>query len=186
MSKHTTSGVGSDKLKQLLCLGADEQEICPAEDNPDPNEQKARRLTALLKAVVPFDEVLIQTLPMIFQRVSQELGVLSAGAIEEALLDPASDMAVIERIKSYAKKTAKIAVSSIEKEAATVLYYAAIASALVFHNKWITKHSKIKLKQSFIKLSSMDWVNKKIAGLLNNAVKVCDKQIGSNQQEDNQ
>jgi len=174
MTRDTTSGLGSDKLAQLLRLGADEQNVGDPEDS---ERQKARQLAALLNRSVPAKAVVIQTLPAIMQQVCQALESLSTSHMDEVLLDPNSDVAVIEPIKSYAKQLTKSASTDVEREVALVLYYAAIASALVFHNKHITKNSTAKLGKSFKRLSALAWVDKKIVGLLKDATTLCAKQV---------
>ena len=111
-------------------------------------------------------------MPLVIQRVCQELDVLSTGAMEKALLDPDTAVPVIEQIKGHAKRMTKSTPSIVEKEAATVLYFAAIASGLVFHNTRITKSSYAKLERSFETLSAKTWVSKEIAALLDDGRKV--------------
>ncbi len=176
MMNDATSGLGSDKLAQLLQLGADEQNVGNPEDS---NAQKATELAALLTHSLPVNAVLMQALPAIIQRVCQELDSLPENSMDKILLDPSSDVAVIDQIKSYAKQKTKSAPSSTEREAAIALYYAAIASALVFHNKEITKNTHTKLRKSFERLSVLEWVDKNIASLLSDAAALCAKRVTS-------
>lgn len=176
MMSDATSGLGSDKLAQLLQLGADEENSAMPEDV---NAEKAARLAALLKHSPPLSAVLAQSLPAIIQRVCQELESLPENTVDGILLDPSSDVGVIDQIKKYAKQRSKSACSSAEREAAIAMYYAAIASAMVFHNKQITKNSTAKLKKSFERLSALEWMDGRIAGLLSDAASLCAKRISS-------
>ena len=176
MRRDMTPAWGSDKLAKLLQLGAAEEGSPERSTQPDSEDQKVETLQRLLQTALPLKEVLAQALPMVIQRVCQELDALSTGAMEKALLDPDTAQSVIEHIKAHAKQITRRTTSAVEKEAATVLYYAAIASALVFHNKRITKSSYTKLKRSFDSLAAMTWVSKEIAGLLGDAARVCGKQ----------
>ncbi len=176
MMNDSTSGLGSDKLAQLLQLGADEQNVGDPENS---NAQKATMLATLLTHSLPVNAVLIQSLPAIIQRVCQELESLPENSMDKILLDPSSDVAVIDQIKSYAKQKTKSAPSNIEREAAIALYYAAIASALIFHNKQITKKNHTKLRKSFEQLSVLQWVDKRIANLLSDAAALCAKRVTS-------
>lgn len=179
MRRDMTPAWGSDKLAKLLQLGAAEEGPPERSTQPDSEDQKVETLQRLLQTALPLKEVLARALPMVIQRVCQELDALSTGAMEKALLDPDAPQSVIEQIKAHAKQITKTTTSADEKEAATVLYYAAIASALVFHNQRITKIRYANLKRSLDTLAAKTWVSKEITGLLEDAANVCAKQGAS-------
>ncbi len=167
MSDDTTSGLGPEQLARLLDLGTDE-----AAKGADQDEPKADRLAALLESAVPADDVLVQALPEIILRVCRELKPLATGSVKQALLGPDSNLAVITQIKSYAKELARQSEPGAAQEAAKVLYYAAMASALVFHDEKITKLSGEELRISFEQLGAASWVPEDISGLMNRAARI--------------
>ena len=63
--------------------------------------------------------------------------------------------------------------SEAEHDAATAVYFAAIASALLFHDRKITTFSYKSLDESFSKLINEKWIVKDIAELFDRACRVC-------------
>jgi hypothetical protein len=90
------------------------------------------------------------------------------------LSDPDVDVAVVQQIKDHAKELAKGAQSDLQREVATMIYYAAIASALVYHDTVITKRAYGKLHQSFDKLRHKTWLGRGIGDLLRRASEICE------------
>ena len=65
--------------------------------------------------------------------------------IGDCLLDPEATVASITALKDHARKLVKHSESEAAQEAATALYYAAIASALVRYGEKITELSSAQL-----------------------------------------
>jgi len=72
--------------------------------------------------------------------------------------NPQTDISAIQRIKNFAKESGAAATSKVEGDVLLVLYYAAIASALLLHGMKITKHSWADLAQFFRSLAKKEWV----------------------------
>ena len=80
---------------------------------------------------------------------------------------------LVEKIKDYSKKLVISAKSDAEHDAATAVYFAAIASALISHDRKITTFSYKSLDESFSRLTNEKWITEDIAELFSRACRVC-------------
>ncbi|KPL20813.1 MAG: hypothetical protein AMJ75_11170 [Phycisphaerae bacterium SM1_79] len=65
--------------------------------------------------------------------------------------------------------------SEPEHAVAVAIYYAAIASALVFHDVKVTTHSYESLEASFTRLINKPWMSAELNSLFIRALKLCRK-----------
>ncbi|KPK44134.1 MAG: hypothetical protein AMJ65_03895 [Phycisphaerae bacterium SG8_4] len=84
-------------------------------------------------------------------------------------------MAIIRRIRGLSKKLGSSGKDKIERDVALVLYFAAIAGAIVFHNVRISQYSYEKLAQSIEALTQHDWITPEITRVYDEARKHCRK-----------
>lgn len=89
------------------------------------------------------------------------------------LLDPHTAVTTIKAIRNHAKKRAACEDSEAEHAVMTTIYFAATASALVFHGVKVTTYSHESLKTSFEKLISKAWMPANLIGLFQRAVDIC-------------
>jgi hypothetical protein len=151
--EETTYGLSPDRLARLLALGLEDKK-----DRADREEEQtaAEVLEEMLSNKLPPEEVL---------GADRTIGSL--------FLDPKSDLTVIKTLKEYGKELVRRADSEIQKVAATAIYYAAIASALVFHQKKITRHSYAKLQKAYEDLEQKKWIPSDLKRLLKKAKAAC-------------
>ena len=168
----TTFRLSSEQLARLLGIGS---YISEDKDQVDQEQKKAELLRDWLAAKLPIEEAMVESLPTIIRRVCQELQPLAGEPFGNLLQDPETDITTIRRIKDYSKKLAMSARSEAEHDAATAIYFAAIASALVFHDRKITTYSYKSLDESFSKLINETWIAKDISELFSKACKVCNQ-----------
>jgi hypothetical protein len=168
----STFGLSPEKLARLLNIGSD---IGKTNDAINSEERKAELLQDWLTATLPLDAVLLESLPVILQRLCRQLQPHLGEQFKKVLKDPQTDILVIRKIKDYSKRFVTSARSEAEHDAATVIYFAAIASALLFHDIKITKFSYKTLDESFSKLIGEKWINADIAELFSQARLVCRK-----------
>jgi predicted RNase H-like nuclease (RuvC/YqgF family) len=90
--------------------------------------------------------------------VCEKLRPFTGCSFGALLLDPETDLTVIETIKVLHKRQAESTVSESRQAVATAIYYAAIASALVHHDVRITKLSYESLGRSFEELVRSNWL----------------------------
>jgi hypothetical protein len=170
----TTFGLSPEKLARLLNIGSDASQ---AEDKVGPEQKKAELLHDWLAATLPADAALVESLPKIVGRLCRRLLPLVGEPFGNLLQNPKTDVAVIKKIKDYSKKMVASARSETEHDAATAIYYAAIASALVFHDKRITKFSYQSLKNSFSTLVESSWLTSEITDLFRKACRLWEQKL---------
>jgi hypothetical protein len=171
MDKESTAfGLSPEQLASILKIGLDAR---IAEDKLNQEQKKAELLHDWLAATLPLDAVIVKALPTVLRRMFEQLRPLAGKPFGDLLKEPNTDIAAIVKIKDYSKKMVASAKSEAEHDAATAIYYAAIASALVFHNKTITKLSYKNLRDSFWTLSKQAWLTPDLAELFEKARKLC-------------
>ena len=173
----STFGFEPQHLANLLDLSINQD----SSQNEGPPEEmasyKADLLTKQLSANLPMDSALAQALPGVLQRVCQELEPLTTGTILKVLCDATVEFGVIDRLKGHAKKLTKLAGSESDREVAVVIYYAAIAHALVYSDKKITTRAHDSLRAAFDKLSATAWVNSDLVSLFSQASSLCEEKM---------
>jgi hypothetical protein len=98
---------------------------------------------------------------------------LAGKSLGEVLLDPKSDIGLLQAIKDYSKELSCSLVSEAETTVAITVYYAALASSLLHHNKKISQYSYETLSQSFALLTEKKWMAPQLVRLFTRASDVC-------------
>ena len=176
MDKEPTklSGLSGDKLARLLkdCVG---DGLC--EDKGDVEKQKAELLRDLLEDVLPTDPAVIERMPTLLRQLYRELLPLAGESLGNLLRNPATEVSTLEKIKEYGKRMAGSAESEIEQETAGTIYYAAIASTLVYHNRKITQYAYFELARYFTSLIENKWILPELIRLFQQGREICNKKI---------
>ncbi|UCC99250.1 MAG: hypothetical protein JSW66_05050 [Phycisphaerales bacterium] len=164
--------LNTEQSTNLLKLGLD----C-GQNKTDQAASNARAdlLADTLSSKMPVDPALLESLPVVLRSLSEQLQTLSGLPLGDVLLSPQTRIALIRRVKDFAKELGESAKDEVEREVALAVYYAAIASALVHHKVKISRHSSDKLEQSFEKLSTYDWVSPSLSRLFKKAHDYCVK-----------
>jgi hypothetical protein len=89
------------------------------------------------------------------------------------LRDSKTDVAVLQRVKEYAKTLGRNAGSDIEEDVYLAVYFAAIAAALVFRDERITEHSDRDLTHFLNSFAQAAWMPTDLADLLGKAARRC-------------
>lgn len=169
MTKHSsTFGLKVDKLTELLRIGADEEQSSPAIDC---NSCRTNQLRDALAKSIPLE--CPESVHPLLQQLCRELLPLSGQSQGEFLTNPKTELVTLEKIKSYHKFIAASSKNDIEKEISGVIYYAAIASALIYHNAKISQHSFEQLSNSFATLLEKEWIDPDICELFDRAIVIC-------------
>lgn len=160
--KSTTFGIEPKNLQSLFNIGRD-----TGKDNvkKGDNQNKNEMLHHLLRQALPLEKCQIDMLPAALGQLCHTIGLLAGETIFDLLQNPSTDISVIERIKKYGKGLSANAESKAEHDAATAIYYAAIAHALAFHDQRITKFSYKKLETSFSRLAKEKWITRDLSVL---------------------
>jgi len=136
-------------------------------------KQKSDLLRDLLEDVLPSDQAAIDAFPALLRHLYRELLPLADKSLGELLLSRETALSSVEKIKEYGKKVSASAGSEAEYEASAAIYYAAIASALVFHDQKITHYSYQELVSYFSSLTDKKWIPAKIKRLFKKAFEIC-------------
>ena len=177
MKKESTAiGVKPEQLQRLFHIGRDTKK---PEKKMSDKQKKAEMLRRWLSHTLPLDKSQADMLPDLLGQLCHTMGVLAGETIFSLLRSPSTDVVLIERIKQYGKELSSRAESKAEHEAATALYYAAIAHAMVFHDERITRFSYKKLQNSFSRLAKEKWISKELSVLFKIAGKYCKEKVKS-------
>lgn len=149
---------------------------------PTENTERAEQTTAALlreqlAGVLPVDKIIVESLPEILDRLRRELLPLSDRPLGEVLLDPTTAIGALNKLKDYGKKLAARSSSTQEHDSAVAIYFAAIASALVFHGQMISTHSYENLELSFAELVDKPWMSPDLAVLFGKARPFCKSKL---------
>lgn len=155
---------------RLLSLGLGSK---PSKLSTDKVEQKADMLYDVLTRTLPVDPSVVNSLPDVVRGLSSGLQSLAGLPIGDLLKDHTTDIGTIRKIKQYAKESGTSSDFEDESDVFLVVYYAAIASALVFHNERITKHSNKDLEQFFSSFTNKDWMLDELIELFRKGQKYC-------------
>jgi len=167
----STFSLTPGQLARLLALGAEEP--MPGEKRASSDTQLAALLRDRLARPLTFEREAIDALPPALGAMCRELIALANRSLGEVLLDSRSELNVLEAVKEYGKRLAARLNDGREHTAALAIYYAAIAGALVFHNRRITRHTCESLTRAFGTLAGKSWVPQDLAALFAEAQRVC-------------
>ena len=164
--KSTTAGASPENLAGLFG-------VCPGEKDgrepPDPTEAKEHLLRWVLAGALPGQGELQKSLPA----MADQLHPLGRRPLGEVLLDAGTPLEAIQEIKSHGKRLAAGTRPEEEHSVAVTVYFAAIASAMLFHGKKITSHSWPALAEHFDGLAGKTWMAPELAGHFARARELC-------------
>ncbi len=139
---------------------------------PNKDEQRADLLRDILRCALPLETPGHGT-AMDLGPSCDELRSVAGPPLGELLRERASDLAVLQRIKEYAKALGKNTESGIERDVFLAVYLAAIAAALVSHQERITQHTNEDLTEFFRFYAQVAWMPSDLKGLLAKATECC-------------
>jgi len=156
-----------------------------SEAGNDPVEDKANTLFDILVSPLPVDKLVLDSLPAVVRGLCRKLRSVAGQAIGDLLQNPQTDIAALTAIKDYTKQSGTCSRSDAEGDAFLAIYYGSIASALVFHNEKISRHSYEELEQFFWTFTEKTWVPDELTGLFEKAANYCHgKKEKDNSQEE--
>jgi hypothetical protein len=170
MDHESTMGLSPERLARLMAVGAEE---IPHEVKEAPTEMTAEVLRERLAGPLPLDKAFADSVPEILRRPCGELSPVAGSPLGRVLLAPETDPAVLETVKEYGKGLSLKWKGGALHAAAVAVYYAAIASALVLHDRKITSHSYRSLADSFDMMIKKPWMMPELARLFKEAGDAC-------------
>jgi len=177
MDKETTTfGLKSQKLAQLWNIRSEEEE---GTNKDIKDKTKAELLCDRLAQKISIENFLAQILPKAFAETCKNIQPFTGNSYGVLLNDPLTEIIILKKIKEENKKLAQHKNSDIEYEIITVIYYAAIASALVYHDQKITSFSYDHLKDKYISLLNNTWLTADLRNLFQEALNSCSRKLQS-------
>jgi hypothetical protein len=171
MDRHlTASGLSPDKLAQLWNIGS---ETDRAEPEVDQDSKKTELLRDLLAGTLPAQLDKGKARSTEKTHLQSVVSSIADKPIERLIQNSGTDVALLRRVKDHGKRLSDNAESKAQYHVANTVYYAAIASALVFHDKRITKFSYKDLGKYFRRLDKEKWIPEALRGLLSRAAEYC-------------
>ena len=161
----TTYGLGMKQLQQLFSLGQDSPKDAP--------ESQADLLARRLSETLPLGREQVKLLPEVLAKLCRTMGTLAGETIISLLKNSTTDIEVLKQVKRHGKRLSAHALSEAEHQVAIAIYYGAIASALAFYDRRISRLSHEKLAESFSQLAEEPWMSKDLVVLYQIARKYC-------------
>lgn len=174
MEKETTYGLSPEQLARLLAMGLNQ------EDDRQSGEDSSTRadvLEEMLTSELSLDPAVPRSLPAVLKRPCEELPGVTGRTLGQLLLNPQCDLGIIRTLKDYGKAMSRARAPEAEQAAAVIIYYAAIASALLFHGQRITQHSWGKLHAAYAQLNRKPWITPELKELFQKARVLCQQKM---------
>ena len=161
----------AEQKSRLLSLGLGDKQ---SYEESETEQEKAALLHDMLAGTLPVDTTVVDSLPDVLKSLCQNLRSVAGEPMGNLLQEPQTDISVIKRIKDYAKQLGTSTDSKTEHDVTIVIYLAAIAHALLFHNEKITQYSYGELKCSFTLLCEQKWIFGELGQFFEKACQYCD------------
>lgn len=175
MEQKSTYGLRLDQMAGLFSMGSGSPDPT---DEKDENETMAALLHEQLACPLPRHSLLFDALLMMMEREGYDTQSLAGKSLGEVLLGPSSDVDLLRAIKDCSKRLSYELDSEAETALATTVYFATLASALVYHNRKITQSSPEKLDESFALLTGKKWMAQELIELFGRARRRCNGRRG--------
>ena len=176
MDNDLTSGLGPEQLARVLAVGLDGWGGSdPRRSGLAPREILGEMLARKITSELATSDSL--------HALRDEMPDFGDSTLGELLRDTKADIAVIETLKNHAKKLVRRSNCEAEHAAATAIYYAGIAAAIVFHERKITRYSYGKLDQAFENLTEKPWIPSELKDLFAAARDLCNQRKHQLEQE---
>ena len=163
-----------DQLARLLNLGLVDEDML---NRPD-SQHLTGALEARLAGPLPMRAEAIELIPVLLGQVKEQLLPCRGQPVGELLFDAESSEADLLAIQDYGKRLAAIKDNHACHFAGVAIYYAAIASALLFLGTRITSYDDEALALAFGKLVEKPWMPMALSRHLAEARRLCRSRQG--------
>lgn len=171
MDNQSTYGLKLEQLANLFSVAAEDENHMGDFHN---EKAAAGLLRNRLAKSLPKDSFLLNSILMMADQPGSDIQSLAGKSLLEVLLNPKSDAIFLQSIKDYSKNLSCSSTSEAETAVATIIYYAALASLLIYHEKKITQYSYEALDESFALLMEKKWIAEELVELFSSARRICE------------
>ena len=170
-AKKTTFGIDPQRMADMLDMGT-------GGDSTDltPDEAREELLGRRLRGSLPPTQTQAHDLAVIVGELRERLP-LQGRALGEVILDEETELEILVEIKEYGKALSTATESEVDRDIGLTIYYAAIASAILFGDQRISSYSFGALVEAFAALVDKRWMNPKLARHFAKAGKACRKKM---------
>lgn len=169
MNKDSLLGLDPKRIGRLFGITFDSH----TQDIAGPDDSTSGLLQACLAATASAETEGTGSWPGVIATLQEDPGFDPGRSLGDVLMDPTSDLDAVRKIRRYAKRRASREDSEAERNVATTIYFAAIASALLFHGVKITTYPYETLEASFNKLIAKRWMPAELAQFFVKAREAC-------------
>jgi len=112
----------------------------------------------MLAGKMPVDQAVAETLPQVLAQLCESIRPFTGDSLGALLNTPETDLSVLNKIKNYTKRLSQSVGSEAEHDVTAMIYYGAIAGALVYHDQRITSFSYERLAKAFKSMLESRWI----------------------------
>jgi len=170
-----------DQLDRLLSIGsgteAETPDVCEDRSLADLAD---KWLVSSLGENASLRDPLLQR----FSRLGPVEESFADKSLFELLLEPETDIAILQAISCYAKELSLLVQTESESIIAIAIYYAAIARLLLSHDKKTSEYSYQSLMESFGDLIEKKWMPRELKEMFREAQKTCQEKLSIGDEAD--
>jgi len=171
MDNESTYGLKLEQLANLFSVAAEDESHMIDFHN---EKGAAGLLRNRLASTLPKDSILLNSILTMLDQPDSNIQSLAGKSLLEVLMNPKSEAGLLQAIKDYSKNLSCSSTCEAEMAAATIIYYAALASLLIFHEKKVTQYSYEALDESFALLMEKKWITEELVELFSSARRICE------------
>ncbi|MCP4452915.1 MAG: hypothetical protein GY809_15745 [Planctomycetes bacterium] len=146
----------SDQRTRLLRIGLSASSSKDYDVEPD--ENRTDTLYQILTSTLPLSQDIKASMPDLITGQAQDLVSISGEPIGKLIQDQKTDLISLRKVKDHCKQNGAATDSKEEQDAFMAAYFAAIASAMLFHDTRISHHKDEDLCRFFFSFSQKPWV----------------------------
>ena len=166
----STFGLGKKQLQQLFAIGDEDVSALPKTEGV---KTRTELLQRRLREPLPLGREQLEVLPAALAQLCSTIGSIAGETIISLIRSSETGISVLQRIKRNGKRLSNHALSKNEQQVGVAIYYGAIASALVYHERRISRLSYSNLADAFERLSNESWMSSDLAMLYRVAREYC-------------
>ena len=170
MSEESLFGLDPKKLDSLLSIVTE-----GADTSSDPKSERrlAELLQQWLQSTFSKDSALLEPVVDSLKHRKCTADSVANKSVRDILLDPDSDIAVLEALSDHTERLSSSTTSEAESTIAVIVHFAVQASLLVYHHKTSEDFSYEHLAASFGDLVTRKWIPADLKGVFWQAHKTC-------------